>query len=157
MLAADFDTVIQTVTIFAGLTSSTVNIPVINDNIVEGNETFSMSLSVPSSLGPKVTTGTITSAIVAIIDTSSEYCKCSNNCTAYVYPLLGIKVRFTSSRYTGKEDEGFVVVTLELNRGISAYPFNVTITPSERSPVSAEGKCFFFIWIESTYLTNRWC
>ena len=64
----------QTIAIVAGTNSSTVNIPVINDNIVEEDETFSMSLSVPSSLGPEVTTGTITSAIVTITDTTSEYC-----------------------------------------------------------------------------------
>ena len=51
-----------------------LNIPVTNDDIVEGNETFSMSLTVPSSLGPGITTGTITSATVTINDTSSELC-----------------------------------------------------------------------------------
>ena len=51
-----------------------MNIPVINDDIVEGVETFSMSLSVPSSFNPEVTTGTITSAAVTITDTTSEYC-----------------------------------------------------------------------------------
>ena len=53
---------------------------------------------------------------------------------------IAIRVRFVSNRYSGSEAEGFVVVTLELNRGISAYPFNVTITPSQQSLVSAEGK-----------------
>ena len=72
MLATDFDTAMQTVTIIAETNSSTVNISVINDDIVEGDETFSMNLSVPSSLGPEVKTGTITSANVTIIDTSSE-------------------------------------------------------------------------------------
>ena len=74
MLETDFDTTMQTVTIIAGVNSSTVNIPVINDNIVEGDESFSMSLSVPSSLGPEVTTGTIISATGTINDTTSEYC-----------------------------------------------------------------------------------
>ena len=49
-----------------------MNIQVTVDSIVEGEETFSMSLTVPSSLGPGITTGTITSATVTIIDTSSE-------------------------------------------------------------------------------------
>ena len=49
-----------------------MNIPVTDDNIVEGDETFSMSLTVPSSHDPGITTGTITSATVTIIDTSSE-------------------------------------------------------------------------------------
>ena len=49
-----------------------VNILITDDNIVEEDETFSMSLSIPSSLAPGITTGAITSATVTIIDTSSE-------------------------------------------------------------------------------------
>ena len=74
ILATDFDSAMQTVTIIAGTNSSTLNIPVTNDNIVEGDETFIMSLSIPSSLGPEIVTGPITSATVTIIDTTSEYC-----------------------------------------------------------------------------------
>lgn len=68
----DFTSTVQTVTIVAGTNSSMVNIPVTDDSIVEGDETFSMSLTVPSSLGPGIATGTITNATVTIIDTSSE-------------------------------------------------------------------------------------
>ena len=68
----DFHSAPQTVTICAGTSSSTINITMTNDNIVEGNETFSMSLTVPLSLSPGITTGAITSATVTIIDTSSE-------------------------------------------------------------------------------------
>ena len=68
----DFDSTPQNIMITAGTNSSMVNIPVTNDDIVEQYETFSMSLTVPSSLGPGITTGTITSATVTIIDTSSE-------------------------------------------------------------------------------------
>ena len=70
--ANDFNSATQTVTITAGATSSTVNIPVTDDDIVEGNETFSITLTVPSSLAPGITTGAITGATVTIIDTSSE-------------------------------------------------------------------------------------
>ena len=68
----DFYSAPQTITITAGTNSSTINITVIKDNIVEGNEAFNMSLTVPSSLGPGITTGNITSATATIIDTSSE-------------------------------------------------------------------------------------
>jgi len=74
VLAMDFNSSIQTVTIAAGFNISTMTIPVTNDDIVEGGETFTMSLSVPSSLGPEIITGTITSATVTIVDTTSEYC-----------------------------------------------------------------------------------
>ena len=71
-LASDFNSTMQAVTIVAGTNSSTMNVQVINDTIVEGDETFRMSLSVPSSLSPEIATGIITSATVAIIDTSGE-------------------------------------------------------------------------------------
>ena len=51
-----------------------MNIAVMNDNITEGNETFNMSLTVPSLLNPRITAGAITSATVTIVDTSSENC-----------------------------------------------------------------------------------
>ena len=42
----------------------------INDNIVEGNETFNIRLNIPSSLGPGILAGSITSATGTIIDTT---------------------------------------------------------------------------------------
>ena len=48
-------------------------------------------------------------------------------------------MRFTQAQYTGSEATGFVMVTLELVGGTSNSPFSVTVTPSEQSPVSAEG------------------
>ena len=50
-----------------------------------------------------------------------------------------IRVRFTQNQFIGSEPMGFVTVNLELTRGTSASPFDVTVTPSEQSPVSAEG------------------
>ena len=41
--------------------------------------------------------------------------------------------------------------------GTSAYPFNVTVTPSEQSPVSAEGNsvmCMIMCWLKSVWLTG---
>ena len=48
-------------------------------------------------------------------------------------------MRFAQRKYTVSEAMGFVMVMLELVRGVSSNPFNVTITPSEQSPVSAKG------------------
>jgi len=55
-----------------GATTTTVKVPVMSDNIVEGDEMFSMSLSVPSSLGPGIVTGSITSATGIIVDSTSK-------------------------------------------------------------------------------------
>ena len=46
---------------------------------------------------------------------------------------------FTQDQFTESEATGFVTVNVELTGGSSAIPFNVTVTPSEQSPVSAEG------------------
>ena len=48
-------------------------------------------------------------------------------------------VRFTQDTYNGSEESLSVMVTLELVGGTVFSPFNVTVTPSERSPVSAKG------------------
>ena len=68
----DFDSDPQTINIIAGTSSSTIQITVINDNIVERDESFSMSLTVPSLYSPGISAGNITSATATIIDTSSE-------------------------------------------------------------------------------------
>ena len=66
----DFNSATQTATITAGASSSTINITVINDNIVEGDEMFTMTLNVPTS--PGITTGNITMATATIIDSTSR-------------------------------------------------------------------------------------
>ena len=68
----DYSSTTQAVTIIAGTNSKIVNITVMDDNIVENNETFIVSLALPSSLGPRIMTGSIISATGIIIDTSSK-------------------------------------------------------------------------------------
>ena len=52
---------------------------------------------------------------------------------------------FTQNQYTGSEAAQFVIVNLELVGGTFPTSFNVTVTPSEQSPVSAEGNNIMFI------------
>ena len=66
----DFNSATQTATITAGTSNSTVDITVINDDIVEGDEMFTMTLNVPTS--PGITAGDITMATGIIIDTSCK-------------------------------------------------------------------------------------
>ena len=68
-----------------------------------------------------------------------------------------IRVRFTQDQFTGSELEGFVEVLLELNQGSSTSPFTVMVTPSEQSPVSAEGNNVYYYVLTKECLTNRWC
>ena len=61
------------------------------------------------------------------------------------------------THFIGIEGKKFVRVDLELVGGTSAYPFNVTVTPSEQSPVSAEGNsvmCMIMCWLKSVWLTG---
>ena len=50
-----------------------------------------------------------------------------------------IRVQFTQNQFTGRENTGLVLISIELVGGYSANAFNMTITLSEQSPVSAEG------------------
>ena len=71
--------------------------------------------------------------------------------------IVDIKVEFTQTQYTGSEATGFVMVTLKLVGGTSSNPFNVTVTPSEQSPVSAKGNsvmCMIMCWLKSVWLTG---
>jgi len=49
-------------------------------------------------------------------------------------------VRFIQDRFFGSEEDGSLVVILELVGGSSSRSFEVTVTPSEQSPVSSSGE-----------------
>ena len=68
----DFTSTPLTATIPAGATTTIVRVPVMSDNIVEGDEMFSMSLTVPSSLGPEIVAGFVTSATGIIVDSTGK-------------------------------------------------------------------------------------
>ena len=75
----------------------------------------------------------------------------------YATDFLDITVTFTQDQFPGSETTGFVIVHVELHRGTSAYPFNVTVTPSEQSPVSAEGNsimCIIMYELKNVWLTG---
>jgi len=74
-----------------------------------------------------------------------------------IYITTGVKVRFTQSQYIGSENTAFVLVILELVGGTSSKPFDVTVTPLEQSPVSAEGISVYDNVLIEECLTNRWC
>ena len=138
-VGSDFTTTPLSATIPARATNTTVKITIKNDNIVEGDEMFTMSLNVPSSLAPGVVAGSVTNATGVITDSSR------------------IRVRFTQTQYTGMESMRSMLVTLELVGGVSSYPFNVTVTPSQQSEVSAEGNsvmCMIMCWVKSVWLTG---
>ena len=54
------------------MTATNVSVPVINDNIAEGNEEFDLMLTVPSSLSPGITAGGRNTAVGVITDSTCE-------------------------------------------------------------------------------------
>ena len=60
------------VTFKARATSTTVNVPLINDSIAEGPETFDLSFTIPSSLSGRVILGAITKATGNITDDTGK-------------------------------------------------------------------------------------
>ena len=64
----DYTSTPITATFTAGTTSTTINIPVTNDSIVEEPESFNLSFTIPSSLSEVVVPGSINSAIGTITD-----------------------------------------------------------------------------------------
>ena len=65
-------------------------------------------------------------------------------------------VAFTQTSFSGMENAVFLDVALQLIGGTSSTPFDVTVTPSEQSPVSAEGNYVYYNVLTEEYLTNRW-
>ena len=73
------------VTFPAGQTNASFDVIINNDNILERNENFSLTIIVMKSLPRNVTTNAIAQATVTIIDNDSE---CWNN--LYVFELQAI-------------------------------------------------------------------
>jgi len=61
----------------AGTTSTTIDVPVTNDNIAEQSETFDLDITIPPALGGDVVPGDITTAVGKITDISSKTCSCT--------------------------------------------------------------------------------
>ena len=68
----DFNTTNQTATFSSGITTSNISISVFNDTIVEGDEMFDLTLSVPELFNGRISTGSRNVAVGNITDNSSE-------------------------------------------------------------------------------------
>ena len=110
-----------------GTTSTTINIPVTNDSIVEEPESFNLSFSIPSSLSEVVVPGSINSAIGTITDNTgmlaSTYCVDSSRNFIYI-PFLVATVMFQRSTYQITEGDGPALPELILSNPSST---NITV------------------------------
>ena len=81
------------------------------------------------------------------ISTKSLYCNSPNfhqlfYRQSFFYMLFIGKntIEFSQLSYNVNESSGYLTVTLVLTKGVSDNDITVTVTPSDQSPVSAEGK-----------------
>ena len=68
----DYDTTPITATFIAGTNTTAVNISLINDTIVEGPETFNLTIIIPPSLSGRVILGNVTKATGNITDNTGK-------------------------------------------------------------------------------------
>jgi len=68
----DFDTANQTATFPSGETTSNVTISVFNDNLLEGDEMFDLTLTVPDLFNGRISAGSRAMAVGDITDNTSE-------------------------------------------------------------------------------------
>jgi len=57
-----------------------------------------------------------------------------------IYHSTVLMVGFSDNVFSGSESSGRILVRLLLSGGTSATPISVIVTPSDQSPVSAQGK-----------------
>ena len=57
-----------------------------------------------------------------------------------IYYYIELMVEFTQATFTSSESSGTLPVSLLLRGGTSASDISVIVTPSDQSPVSAQGK-----------------
>ena len=68
----DYTSTPITATFTAGTTSTTIDIPVTMDSILEHSETFTLSITIPPALNGNVVPGDIATAVGNISDISSK-------------------------------------------------------------------------------------
>jgi len=126
----DFNSALINAIFNVGTTSTTINVPVTKDNIVEKSETFNLNFNIPSSLSGQVTPGTITKSLGNIIDNTGKIKLLVNKFNFIM--LLVTTMRFTQSAYSVDENNGPVQPVLVLSNpsstDITVQVFNINIT-----------------------------
>ena len=70
LAGVDYDNTTLTATFTNGSNITTVEIPIINDTIVEKNEVFNVTINLPKTTGVRVMVGDRSTATAVIIDSS---------------------------------------------------------------------------------------
>ena len=126
----DFNSDPFTITINAGATEGRANISVTCDDVIEGLETFNLTLALVTT-NPQITLGTNT-AEGEIIDSSGKIKLMSS----LLRDCYVVGVSFSQSSYEVMEDDSIVNLTLQLSQ-MSSEPFKVIV---ETIDITAVGK-----------------
>jgi hypothetical protein len=103
---ADYTASSGTLNFAAGQTSATFNVPILDDTLVEGNETFNLTLSSPSA---GATLGAQATAVVTIVDVEPG------------------QFQFSSATYSVAENGGSITITVNrVNGSTNAASVNYT-------------------------------
>ena len=128
---------VHTGTFTSGVTLTFVDVPICNDNVLEGDETFSISI-VSNSHPDVVTNGSPDHVNITIVDNDGK-CHVSY-ALVDIYPhslIVDITVNFSSSLYFGRETNGLVQIDLLISN-----PSSVDITlqvESDDAGATSEG------------------
>ena len=115
----DYDSTPINATFTAGTTRAMVNVPVTMDDIVEEQERFNLSFTIPSSLQGQVISGDTATANGIITDDTSKNSFARFNKFSSLCMLLATMVKFNDSSYAVGEDDGSVKITLVLSKPLS--------------------------------------
>ena len=148
----DYDSTPINATFTAGSTSTTVNVPVIKDDLVEESETFDLTFTIPPSLKNCVIPGNVAKAVGNITDDTGKIIRKALKFTSLCIFLVSM-VEFLQSEYYVPENTValFLLYTKLLSTDFSVELFGVDIT--------ASGKHYKSMWynsVSNTYCDDRW-
>ena len=109
----DYGTGPFTATFPAGSDTSSVSVPIIDDQLQEDDETFTAQLQIPSDIQDSVVGGANTNAEVTIKDNEAD-----------------IVVNFNPAQYEVSEDGTSVTVTLVASRN-STVPYSINVITAD--------------------------
>ena len=92
----------------AGSTTATVDIPIVNDNVVEGTEDFTATISTANTGFPSISAGDDDTATISIVDNDD------------------LEVNFNPTQYSVNEGDGSVTLTLVAN-ATASFDYTVEV------------------------------
>ena len=130
------------ITFMAGMMNASFDVPIINENLFEGNETFTVTIA-PSSLSNRIVKGTGCDVTVTIINDDSKFNTATKDYVFISSVVTACAINFNQSSYDVNENRGPAqIVVVACN--ILPADYNVIVTTRDGS---ANGE---FEWVNIT-------